>query len=113
MVEGLARFDKLSPASLARALRSSMVSLGLFIFGRIDNDLSNSLPISWSRPGLSSPAGGGAGSAGGGAACGGGSRTPSAGGVDVPCAPCDQAALAAISTIDNTAQEVATGVLDL
>jgi hypothetical protein len=30
MVEGRAMFDRLWPASLARALKSSMVSLGLF-----------------------------------------------------------------------------------
>src|SRR5207302_7127428 len=111
MVDGLARFDRLSPASLARALRSSMVSLGLFIFGRIESDFSNSLPISLIRPGFSSRAGG-APSLGGGAACGGGSRTPSAGGADVPCVPCDQPALAAITIIDNAAPAVATGVLD-
>src|SRR5437588_12810391 len=108
MVDGLARFDKLSPASLARALRSSMVSLGLFIFGRIESDFSNSLPTSLIRPGFSSRAGGGTPSFGGGAACGGGSRTPSAGGADVPCVPCDQQALAAITIIDNAAPAVAS-----
>src|SRR5260370_27994713 len=104
MVDGLARFDRLSPASLAaslaRAFRSSMVSLGLFIFGRIDSDFSNSLPTSLIRPGFSSRtgAGGGAPSLGGDAACGGGSRTPSAGAAGVPC---DQTPLAAITLLDN------------
>src|SRR6266566_5692748 len=114
MVDGLARFDRLSPASLARALRSSMVSPGLLIFGRIDSDFSNSLPISLIRPGFSSRAGagGGAPSLGGDAACGGGSRTPSAGGDDVPCVPCDQAALAAITIIDTAAPAVTTAVMD-
>src|SRR5256885_15742587 len=103
MVDGLARFDRLSPASLARALRSSMVSLGLFIFGRIESDFSNSLPTSLIRPGFSSRAGGGTPSFGGGAACGGGSRTPSAGGGDVPCVPRDQQALGATTIIDKAA----------
>ena len=42
----------------ARRDRSFMVSLGLLIGGRIEGSLSNSLPISWISPGLSSPAGG-------------------------------------------------------
>src|ERR1700753_2652311 len=68
MEAGLARRDRLSPASLAaslaRALRSSMVSLGLFSAGRIDSDFSSALPISLSRPGFSGAAGA-QGSAGG------------------------------------------------
>src|SRR5580698_8692572 len=81
--DGLARRDRLSPASLARALRSSMVSLGLLMGGRIDKDFSNNFPISLSRPGFSS--GGGAGGGAGslcwgadrsGAACKAGASTP-------------------------------------
>ena len=44
--DGLARRDRLSasPASLARAFKSSMVSCGLFSVGRIDRDFSNNFP---------------------------------------------------------------------
>jgi hypothetical protein len=58
MVEGLAMFDRLWPASLVRALKSSMVSLGLFSGGSSDLDFSNSFPISLIRPGFSSHGGG-------------------------------------------------------
>ncbi len=54
MVEGFAMVDRLWPASLVRALRSSMVSLGLFSGGSSDLDFSNSFPISLIRPGFSS-----------------------------------------------------------
>src|SRR5882757_213389 len=74
MIDGLAMLVRLSPASLARALRSSMVSPGLLIVGSNDFDFSNSFPISLIRPGFSAGTGGGAGdcrpSEGGGAACG-------------------------------------------
>src|SRR6478672_4652376 len=52
MVEGFAMFDRLWPASLVRALKSSMASLGLFSGGSSDLDLSNSLPISLIRRGF-------------------------------------------------------------
>jgi hypothetical protein len=58
-MEGLARRDRVSPASFARAFKSSMVSLGLFSVGRIDSDFSNIFPISLIRPGFSSRAGDG------------------------------------------------------
>src|SRR5258707_8594081 len=58
IVDGFAKLDRLSPASLARALRASKVSLGLFRGGSIDFDFSNSFPISLNRPGFSSRAGG-------------------------------------------------------
>ena len=51
-------FDRFWPASLVRALKSSMVSLGLFSGGSSDLDFSNSLPISLIRPGFSSRGGG-------------------------------------------------------
>ena len=51
-------FDRLWPASLVRALKSSMVSLGLFSGGSSDLDFSNSFPISLIRPGFSSRGGG-------------------------------------------------------
>jgi hypothetical protein len=50
MVEGFAMFDRLWPASLVRALKSSMVSPGLFSGGSSDLDFSNSFPISLIRP---------------------------------------------------------------
>jgi hypothetical protein len=59
MVEGFAMFDRLWPASLVRALKSSMVSLGLFSGGSSDLDFSNSFPISLIRPGFSSRGGAG------------------------------------------------------
>lgn len=70
--DGLVIRDRVAPASLARALRSSMVSDGLF---RVDQGFWSILPISLSRPGLSGrSAGGAAGSpdcgAGGSAAAG-------------------------------------------
>ena len=52
MVDGFAMLDRLWPASLVRALRSSIVSLGLFSGGSSDLDFSNSLPISLIRPGI-------------------------------------------------------------
>ena len=69
---GLASRDSASPASLARALRSSMVSPGVFSGGKIDSDFSNSLPISLMRPGLSDGEGDGCaagGFGGGGVPC--------------------------------------------
>ena len=53
-----AMFDRLSPASLARALKSSMASPGLFRGGRIDLDFSQSFSISLIRPGFSDGDGG-------------------------------------------------------
>jgi len=51
-------FDRASPASLARALKSSMASPGLFSGGSSDLDFSNSFPISLIRPGFSGSAAG-------------------------------------------------------
>src|SRR6059058_2125987 len=60
IVDGFNR-DRLSPASLAaslaRALRSSSASPGLFRVGSIDLDFSNNFPSSFIRPGFSSSAG--------------------------------------------------------
>jgi hypothetical protein len=67
MVEGLAISDRLWPASLVRALKSSIVSLGLFSGGSSDLDFSNSFPISLIRPGFSSR-----GACGGSTCCGSG-----------------------------------------
>lgn len=116
MLDGLARRDKVSAASLARALKSSMVSDGLFSVGKIDRDFSNIFPISLKRPGLSSRGGGavdGAGSAGCGAgrsgtACRIGGWTPGEdgnedGGGEDGGAVCGHATPAANITIDNTA----------
>ena len=111
--DGLAMFDRLWPASLARALRSSMVSPGLFSVGSIDLDFSNSFPISLISPGFSSRAGGvdGGGSiccgaGGSGTGCPVGDCTPSEG-----CgAACGQPAPGATISIDNTRPAVAIGV---
>jgi len=48
--DGRAMFDRLSPAPLARPLRSSDVSPGLFRGGSNDLDFSHSFPISSIRP---------------------------------------------------------------
>src|ERR1700736_109215 len=57
MEDGLARRDSVSPASFARAFKSSMVSPGLFSVGRIDREFWNIFPNSLNRPGFSSRAG--------------------------------------------------------
>jgi hypothetical protein len=57
MEDGLARRDNVSPASFAPALKSSMVSPGLFRVGRIDKEFWNIFPSSLNRPGFSSRAG--------------------------------------------------------
>src|SRR5207245_10242220 len=110
MEDGLARRDRVSPASFARAFRSSMVSPGLFRVGRIDKDFSKNFPISLNTPGYSSRAGGGGddgeGSLCRGAVCWAGSWTPSEGGG----AACGQAAPAAIIPGSNTAPAVAPGL---
>src|SRR6202011_263355 len=74
--DGLARRDRPSPASLARALKSSALSPRLFRVGNIVSDFSNSFPIPSSSPGLSS-AGCGEGD---GVGCAAGSRVPRGGG---------------------------------
>src|SRR5580704_14297599 len=66
--DGVARRDRLSAASLARALRSSSVSPVLFSVGRIERDFSSALPISLNRPGFSAAAGSAGAPAGGGPA---------------------------------------------
>src|SRR5947209_9320381 len=103
MVDGFAMLVRLSPASfaasLARALRSSMVSPGLLIVGSNDFDFSNSFPISLIRPGFS------AGAGGAGACCCAGDCTPGEGGG----AACDQAAPGASSASARTG--TATGLI--
>src|SRR5947207_1709875 len=109
--DGLARRDRVSPASFARAFRSSMVSPGLFRVGRIDKDFSKNFPISLNTPGFSSRAGGGGdgeGSLSRDAVGWAGSWTPSEGGG----AACGHAAPAAIVHVSNTAPAVATCILD-
>src|SRR5712671_3887596 len=115
--DGLARRVRLSPASLVCALKSSMVSCGLFRGGKIDRDFSNNFPISLNKPGVSWRAGGEddgedspGGSAGGsGAACWAGVWMPREGGGG---AACGHATPAAISDINRAADAAAAHVLD-
>jgi hypothetical protein len=121
-MEGLARRDRVSPASYARAFKSSMASLGLFSVGRIDSDFSNIFPISLISPGFSSRAGGGddgAGSPGvaaarSGVVCWAGVGTPredDGDEEDVETA-CGQQAPVALINIDSAMPAVASCVLD-
>src|SRR5260370_38752063 len=112
--DGLARRVRLSPASLVCALKSSMVSCGLFRGGKIDRDFSNSFPISLNKPGVSWRAGGEDDSEGSSCGSAGGSGAAWWAGVwmsrEGGASACGPAAPTAISRIHGAADAAAHGL---